>query len=108
MLRFHDLRHSCASLLLANDIPMKAIQEWLGHATFNITANLYSHLEYNAKVASAETISRVLGAKKEETPAESEQSAKTETESEKPAPKKSNSRKKKKDTPAESSHLTAV
>ena len=43
---------------------MKAIQEWLGHATFNITANLYSHLEYNAKVASAEAISRVLGAKK--------------------------------------------
>ncbi len=37
MLRFHDLRHSCASLLLANDIPMKAIHEWLGHATFNIT-----------------------------------------------------------------------
>lgn len=30
-LRFHDLRHSCASLLLANDVPMKAIQEWLGH-----------------------------------------------------------------------------
>lgn len=108
MLRFHDLRHSCASLLLANDIPMKAIQEWLGHATFNITANLYSHLEYNAKVASAETISRVLGAKKEETPAENEQTAKTETESEKPAPKKSNSRKKKKDMPAESSHPTAV
>ena len=63
---------------------------------------------YFQKVASAETISRVLGAKKEETPAESEQSAKTETESEKPAPKKSNSRKKKKDTPAESSHPTAV
>ena len=36
-LRFHDLRHSCASLLLANDIPMKAIQEWLGHSNFNIT-----------------------------------------------------------------------
>lgn len=72
------------------------------------TANLYSHLEYNAKVASAETISRVLGAKKEDTHAESEQSAKTETEGEKPAPKKSNSRKKKKDTPAESSHPTAV
>ena len=108
MCEFVGLRHSCASLLLANDIPMKAIQEWLGHATFNITANLYSHLEYNAKVASAETISRVLGAKNEETPAESEQSAKTETESEKPAPKKSNSRKKKKDTPAESSHPTAV
>ena len=60
-LRFHDLRHSCASLLLANDVPMKAIQEWLGHSNFSITANLYSHLEYNAKIASAETIARVLG-----------------------------------------------
>ena len=54
------LRHSCASLLLANDIPMKAIQEWLGHSNYTITANLYSHLEYNAKVISAETIARVL------------------------------------------------
>ena len=108
MLRFHDLRHSCASLLLANDIPMKAIQEWLGHATFNITANLYSHLEYNAKVASAETIARVLGTKKEDTPAENEQSDNAEKETEKSAPKKSNSRKKKNDTPAESSQPTAV
>jgi integrase len=37
LLRFHDLRHSCASLLLANDIPMKAIQEWLGHSNYSIT-----------------------------------------------------------------------
>lgn len=36
-LRFHDLRHSCASLLLANGVPMKAIQEWLGHSTFQVT-----------------------------------------------------------------------
>ena len=78
MLRFHDLRHSCASLLLANDIPMKAIQEWLGHATFNITANLYSHLEYNAKVASAETIARVLGGDKTEKPAETKTDAEDE------------------------------
>ena len=59
-LRFHDLRHSSASLLLANDVPMKTIQEWLGHSNFSITANLYSHLEYNAKVTSAETIARAL------------------------------------------------
>lgn len=78
MLRFHDLRHSCASLLLANDIPMKAIQEWLGHATFNITANLYSHLEYNAKVASAETIARVLVGDKNEKSAETKAGAETE------------------------------
>ena len=31
-MRFHDLRHSCASLLLANGVPLKHIQEWLGHS----------------------------------------------------------------------------
>ena len=62
-LRFHDMRHSCASLLLAHDVPMKEIQEWLGHSSYTVTANLYSHLEYNAKVNSAETISRALGRK---------------------------------------------
>jgi integrase len=54
-IRFHDLRHTCASLLVAAGVPMKMIQEWLGHSTYQITANLYSHLEQNAKgiVASA-------------------------------------------------------
>lgn len=82
-LRFHDLRHSCASLLLAHDVPMKAIQEWLGHSNFSITANLYSHLEYNAKVNSAETIARVLGGKSED-----------KSEAEKPAEKKKTTRRK--------------
>ena len=59
-LRFHDLRHSCASLLLANGIPMKAIQEWLGHSTFNVTADFYSHLEFQSKIDSAEAIANVL------------------------------------------------
>ena len=36
-LRFHDLRHSCASLLVASGVPMKTVQERLGHATYNIT-----------------------------------------------------------------------
>ena len=44
-MRFHDLRHSCASLLLANDVPMKQIQEWLGHSDISTTANIYSHLD---------------------------------------------------------------
>ena len=48
-IRFHNLRHSCASLLLANRIPMKMIQEWLGHSDFATTANLYAHLEYESK-----------------------------------------------------------
>lgn len=117
LLRFHDLRHSCASLLLANDIPMKAIQEWLGHSNYSITANLYSHLEYNAKVISAETIARVLDSKKEESSDESEKksattkSADTKSESNKttnkPAPKK-RGRKKKNITPADTSQTVAV
>lgn len=59
--RFHDLRHSCTSLLLANGTRMKDIQEWLGHSSYNITVNLYSHLEYKTKIASANTISAALG-----------------------------------------------
>ena len=60
-IRFHDLRHSCASLLLANGVPMKAIQEWLGHSTFHVTADFYSHLDFNSKIDSANTIANILG-----------------------------------------------
>ena len=52
-IRFHDLRHSCASLLLANGVSMKQIQEWLGHSDFSTTANVYAHLDYNSKLSSA-------------------------------------------------------
>ena len=56
-IRFHDLRHSCASLLLAINVSMKAIQEWLGHSDFSTTANVYAHLDVNSKMLSAEAIS---------------------------------------------------
>ena len=59
-IRYHDLRHSCASLLLANDVPMKAIQEWLGHSNYRTTADVYSHLDFKSKERSAEIISRLL------------------------------------------------
>lgn len=59
-IRYHDLRHSCASLLLSNGISMKEIQEWLGHSNYSTTANIYSHLEYSSKVSSASTMSNVL------------------------------------------------
>ena len=58
---FHALRHSCASLLLANGVPMKMIQEWLGHSDFSPTANIYSHLDYASKVSSAEAMLNGLG-----------------------------------------------
>lgn len=59
-IRFHDLRHSCASLLLARNVPMKAIQEWLGHSTYSTTANLYTHLESNTKSISANVLSEAI------------------------------------------------
>ena len=62
-IRFHDLRHTCASLLLKNGVPMKQIQEWLGHSDFSTTANIYAHLDYNSKLNSADAmISGMSGA----------------------------------------------
>ena len=60
-IRFHDLRHTCASLLLANNVPMKKIQEWLGHSDFSTTANIYAHLDFQSKISSAEAMPTGLG-----------------------------------------------
>lgn len=57
-MRFHDLRHSCASLLLANGVPLKQIQEWLGHSDFSTTANIYAHLDYTSKISSAQAMEK--------------------------------------------------
>lgn len=42
--------------MLANGAQMKDIQDWLGHSDFSTTANIYSHLDYTAKLSSAETL----------------------------------------------------
>lgn len=59
-MRFHDLRHSCTSLLLANGVPLKQIQEWLGHSDISTTMNIYAHLDTTAKDVSANTMSQAL------------------------------------------------
>ena len=56
-IRFHDLRHSCASLLLANGVSLKEIQDWLGHSTFKTTADIYAHLDADSKIATAAAMS---------------------------------------------------
>ena len=56
-IRYHDLRHSCASLLLANGVSLKQIQDWLGHSDFAITANTYAHLDFSSKQAAAQSMS---------------------------------------------------
>ena len=59
-IRFHDLRHSCASLLLKQGVPMKQIQEWLGHSDISTTANIYAHLDSQSKQLSAATMEKSL------------------------------------------------
>ena len=61
VIRFHDLRHTCASLLLNkgkhDGITLKDIQVWLGHSDFSTTANTYSHLDATSKVSSLSALS---------------------------------------------------
>ena len=64
-LTFKELRHSCASMLVAEGIPMKSIQEWLGHSNFSTTADIYSHIDYHAKQQPAAAIGNALQSKKD-------------------------------------------
>ena len=68
-IRFHDLRHSCASLLFSHGVSLKEIQEWLGHNNISTTANIYTHMDFNKKISSANAIIGILGKEKESTSA---------------------------------------
>lgn len=59
-IRFHDLRHSCASLLLARGFQLKEISEWLGHSDIGTTGNIYGHLEYQSKMRLADGMGELL------------------------------------------------
>jgi integrase len=43
-IRFHDLRHTCATLLLSKNVNPKVVSEMLGHSSISITLDIYSHL----------------------------------------------------------------
>ncbi|HQA59153.1 MAG TPA: tyrosine-type recombinase/integrase [Acetivibrio sp.] len=55
-IRFHELRHSCASLLITQGFTLKDIQEWMGHSDIKMTANIYSHLDVSRKMNIADSI----------------------------------------------------
>ena len=62
-IRFHDLRHSCISLLVKKNIPMKAAQVYARHANYNTTANIYSHVEHDSSQKSLDVITKALNFK---------------------------------------------
>ena len=59
-IRFHELRHSCASLLLNNGCNLKDVQEWLGHSDIQTTANIYGHLDTARKQEIADRLTSCL------------------------------------------------
>jgi integrase len=61
-IRFHDLRHSAATLLLSQGIHPKVVSEMLGHAQVGITLNLYSHVTPTMQRQAADAMDSLLGA----------------------------------------------
>lgn len=60
-IRFHDLRHSGASLLLAQGVPLRMIMEQLGHSSISLTANTYAHVMPAAMQEVADKMESILG-----------------------------------------------
>jgi integrase len=65
--RFHDLRHTQASLLLAAGVDLKVIQHRLGHADFATTANTNAHLLQGAQIDATTRVDDLLDQHRQET-----------------------------------------
>lgn len=59
-IRYHDLRHTTASLLIAKGYDLKRVSEWLGHSDIGTTANIYGHLSFDSKKDTSATMSDLL------------------------------------------------
>jgi integrase len=59
-IRFHDLRHTCATLLLGRNVNPKIVSEMLGHARIAITLDTYSHVLPNMHNEAAKAIEDAL------------------------------------------------
>ena len=60
-LRLHDLRHACATLLLAQGVDPRTIMELLGHSAIGVTMNTYTHVLPEVLRAASEAMDRALG-----------------------------------------------
>jgi integrase len=58
--RFHDLRHTCATLLLTKNVNPKVVSEMLGHSNIAITLDTYSHVLPNMQDSAARALEEAL------------------------------------------------
>jgi integrase len=68
--RFHDLRHTCASLLLAQGVAPRVVMEALGHSQISLTMNTYSHVIPELGRAAADLMDAMLGPQSADSPTE--------------------------------------
>lgn len=61
-MRFHDLRHTCASLLIGQGVDLRVVMETLGHSQISLTANTYTHLRQAIQQEAAQRLDAVLSA----------------------------------------------
>ena len=59
-IRFHDLRHTAATLLMSQGMPIKVASEMLGHADISTTLRIYSHVLPGMQEQAAEAMDRVF------------------------------------------------
>lgn len=59
-IRFHDIRHTSASLLISQGVNIKAVSERLGHSSINITSDIYAHTFESDKVKSANAFDKII------------------------------------------------
>lgn len=59
-IRLHDLRHTAASLLLAQDVPPRVVMEILGHSQISVTLNTYTHVDTTLTQVAAQRIEEAL------------------------------------------------
>jgi len=60
-IRLYDLRHTCATLLLLDEVPAKVVSERLGHSSIQITLDTYTHVLPAMQKRAAEAMGRQLG-----------------------------------------------
>lgn len=59
-MRYHDLRHSTASILVDKGWDINDIKEWLGHSDISTTANIYAHISHRKKISLAQDLHKTL------------------------------------------------